>query len=115
MPCLVTPPLGARAQAYAGEYSTPTLRLAMWHAWADTRGLRPPSVRPNHHAPPWRRRAPWDLPPPWGEGFGIPNRSPDPLVHEREEKLLGTILDVPCNFFPQTREFHKHVQLPLRF
>jgi hypothetical protein len=47
---------------------------------ADTRGLRPPSVRPNHLAAPWRWRAPWDVPPPLGEGFGIPNRSPDPLV-----------------------------------
>jgi len=28
----------------------------------------------------WRRRAPWDVPPPWGKGFGIPNRSPDSLV-----------------------------------
>ena len=28
----------------------------------------------------WRRRAPWDVPPPWGEGFGIPNRSPEPPV-----------------------------------
>jgi hypothetical protein len=28
----------------------------------------------------WRRHAQWDVPPPWGEGFGIPNRSPDPLV-----------------------------------
>jgi hypothetical protein len=52
----------------------------MWHAFADTRGLRPPAVRPNHLAAPWRRRAPWDVPPPWGEGFGIPNRSPGPLV-----------------------------------
>jgi hypothetical protein len=24
--------------------------------------------------------APWNMPPPRGEGFGIPNRSPDPLV-----------------------------------
>jgi hypothetical protein len=27
----------------------------------------------------WRRRAPWDVPPRGGEGFGISNRSPDPL------------------------------------
>jgi hypothetical protein len=27
-----TPPLGARAPAYDGEYYTPTLRLALWHA-----------------------------------------------------------------------------------
>ena len=52
----------------------------MRHALADTRGLRPPSIRPDHLAAPWRRSAPWDGPPPWGEGFGIPNRSPDPLV-----------------------------------
>ena len=28
----VTPPLGARGPAYGGEYYTPTLRLALWHA-----------------------------------------------------------------------------------
>ena len=33
-PCRVTPPLRARAPAYDGEYYTPTLRLAMWHAFA---------------------------------------------------------------------------------
>ena len=49
-PCRVTPPLGARAPAYDGECYTSTLRLAMWHALADTRGLRPSSVRPNHLA-----------------------------------------------------------------
>jgi len=40
----------ARAPAYDGECYTPTLGLAMWHAFADTRGLRPPSVSPNHLA-----------------------------------------------------------------
>jgi hypothetical protein len=30
----------------------PTLQLAMWHAIADTRGLRHPFVRPNHLATP---------------------------------------------------------------
>jgi len=55
--------------------------------WVDTRGLRPPSVRPNHRAALSRRRAPWDVPSARGEGFGIrgqgfgiPNRSPEPLV-----------------------------------
>jgi len=38
----------ARAPAYDGEYYTPTLRLAMWHALAGTRRLRHPSDRPNH-------------------------------------------------------------------
>jgi hypothetical protein len=52
----------------------------MWHAFADTMGLRLPSVSPNQLAAPWRRRAPWDVPLPLREGFGIPNRSPDPLV-----------------------------------
>jgi hypothetical protein len=33
--CRVTLPLNA---AYDGEYYTPTFRLAMWHAIADTRG-----------------------------------------------------------------------------
>jgi hypothetical protein len=33
-----------------------TLRLVMWHAFAGTRGLRPPWVRPNHLAAPWRQR-----------------------------------------------------------
>jgi hypothetical protein len=47
----------------------------MWHAFADTRGLRPPSVRPNHLAAPWRRRARWDVPPPLGNRFGIPKPS----------------------------------------
>ena len=65
-PCRVTPPLRARAPAYDGEYYTPTLRLAMWHAFAVTRGLKPPSVRPNRLAA-LRRRAPWDVPPPLGE------------------------------------------------
>ncbi len=53
-----TPPLGARGTAYGSELYTPTLRLAMWHALADTRGLRPSSVHPNHPAAPSRRRAP---------------------------------------------------------
>ncbi len=39
------------------EYYTPTLRSAMWHSFADSGGLRPPSVRPNHLAAPSRRRA----------------------------------------------------------
>jgi hypothetical protein len=71
---------GRTGSAYDGEYYSPTLRLAMWSALADTRVLRPPSVRPNHLAAPCRRRAPWDVLLPWGEGFGIPNRSPDHLV-----------------------------------
>jgi hypothetical protein len=71
---------GRTGPAYDGEYYTPTLRFAMWHAFADTRGLRHPFVQPNYLAAPSRRRAPWDVPPPWGEGFVIPNRSPDPLV-----------------------------------
>jgi hypothetical protein len=44
------------APAYEGKYYTPTLRLAMWHALAGTRGLRHPSVRPYHLASPSRRR-----------------------------------------------------------
>jgi hypothetical protein len=56
---------GGTDPAYDGEYLlqyyTPTLRLAMWHAFADTRGLRHPSVRPNHLASPSRLRAPWDV------------------------------------------------------
>jgi hypothetical protein len=48
-PCRVTPPLGARAPAYDGECYTPTLRLAMWHALADTRGLRLQRSVPNTH------------------------------------------------------------------
>jgi len=31
----VTPPLGTRGPAYGGEYYTPTLRLALWHARGD--------------------------------------------------------------------------------
>jgi hypothetical protein len=42
----------------------------MWHAFADTRGLRHPFVRPNHLAAPSRRRAPWDVPPPWAKVSG---------------------------------------------
>ena len=109
---------GRTGPAYDGEYYTPTLRLAIWHALAGTSGLRHASARPYHLAAPSRRRAPrdvrarekerdpplrlgkhkraqtaigpslspscsletWDVPPPWGESFGIPNRSPDPLV-----------------------------------
>jgi len=74
-PCRVTPPLRARAPAYDGEYYTPTLRLAMWHAFADTRGLRHPLVHPNHLAAVSRRRAPWDVPPPLGRRF----RDPKPI------------------------------------
>jgi len=33
----------------------------MWHAFSETRGLRPPSVHPNHPAAPYRRRAPRDV------------------------------------------------------
>jgi len=29
----VTPPLGTRGPAYGGECYTPTLRLALWHAF----------------------------------------------------------------------------------
>ena len=32
--------------------------LASLGGWVDTSGLRPPAVRPNHLAAPWRRRAP---------------------------------------------------------
>ena len=58
---------------------------------AGTRGLRPSSDRPNQLAAPCRRRAPWDVPPPWGECFGIPNRSPDPLVRRagRDHPIKG--------------------------
>jgi hypothetical protein len=42
----------------------------MCHALADTRGLRPPSVRPNHLAAPSRQRAPWDVPPPLAKILG---------------------------------------------
>ena len=35
---------GARAPAYDGEYYTPTLRLAMWHAWRTQGG---PSQSPS--------------------------------------------------------------------
>jgi hypothetical protein len=35
----------------------------MWHAFAATSGLIPPSIRPNHLAAPSRRRAPLDVPP----------------------------------------------------
>ena len=49
---------GSERMRASDEYYNPTLRLAMCHAFADTRGLRPPSVRPNHLAAPWRRRAP---------------------------------------------------------
>ena len=30
---------------------------------------RHPAARPDHLAAPWRRRAPWDVPPPLGRGF----------------------------------------------
>jgi hypothetical protein len=40
----------------------------MWHAFADTRGLRHSFVRSKHLATPWRRRAPWDAPLPLGGG-----------------------------------------------
>jgi hypothetical protein len=46
----MTPPLGARAPAHDSECYTPTLRSAMRHNFADKRGLRLPSVRPNHLA-----------------------------------------------------------------
>jgi hypothetical protein len=62
----------------------------MWHALADIRGLRPPSVPPNHLAAPWRRRAPWDVPPPLGEGFGIPNRwEKKELEADEEEQVFN--------------------------
>ena len=46
------PPLGARAQALTARTLPP---LSIWPCgppggWVDTRGLRPPSVRPNHLA-----------------------------------------------------------------
>jgi hypothetical protein len=72
----------------------PALSVWPWARLADTRGLRPPSVRPNHPAAPWRRRAPWDVPPSWGEGFGIPTRSPDPLYDGRAEIIPFRYLPV---------------------
>jgi hypothetical protein len=48
----------------------------MWHALADTRGLRHPPVRPNHLAAPSRRDVPAMCLRPEGEGLWIPNRSP---------------------------------------
>jgi hypothetical protein len=69
----------AVGETWAGWGSMPVVLFPGGHK-GTARGLRPPSVRPNHLAAPWRRRAPWDVPPPWGEGFGIPNRSPEPLV-----------------------------------
>jgi hypothetical protein len=44
--------------------------VARLGGWVDTRGLRPPSVRPNHLAAPWRRRAPGDVPPPGAKVSG---------------------------------------------
>ena len=45
----MTPPLGTRGPVCGGEYYTPTLRLALWHAFRQhTRGPRPSPVRPNH-------------------------------------------------------------------
>jgi hypothetical protein len=42
-----TASLGTRGPAYGGEYYTPTLRLALWHAFQQhTRGTRPSPVRP---------------------------------------------------------------------
>ncbi len=45
----MTPPLGARGPAHGGEYHTPSLRFAVWHAFRQhKRGPRPSPVRPNH-------------------------------------------------------------------
>jgi len=58
-----TPPLGARCPAYGGEYFTPTLRLAVWHAFRQhTRGPRPSPVRPNHRPALSRVRDPTPIP-----------------------------------------------------
>ena len=50
-----------------GEYSTPTLRSALWHAFSNTQ-----------EGPNRCRSAP--IADPLFRGFGIPNRSTDPLV-----------------------------------
>ena len=49
--------------------------LSVWHAFANTRGLRPKSVRPNHLAAPWDGACgeeyfgiSTDLLPPWHDG-----------------------------------------------
>jgi hypothetical protein len=77
----------------ASTIPSPAFRLVMWHAFAGTRGLRPPWVRPNHLAAPSRQRdgaprgsclCPWakvlgsqtDLLTPWYDGRAeiIPSR-----------------------------------------
>jgi len=63
--CRVTLPLGARAPAYDGEYYTSTLRLALWHALRQHTRVPRPSVPITDQL---------------SRGFGVPNRSPDPLV-----------------------------------
>ena len=56
--------MGTRGPAYGGEYYTPTLRLALWHAFRQrTRGTSAVKITD-----------------PLSRGFGIPNLSPDPLV-----------------------------------
>jgi hypothetical protein len=47
----------------------------------NTRGLRPPSVRPNHLAAPSgpRDSAPWDVPAPWTCALGRRFRDPKPI------------------------------------
>ena len=80
--------------AYDGEYYTPTLRLAMWLALADTRGLRQgpvPWSEPHNLAAP-RRRAPClaaprrRAPQPHHLLF-LPPLPPPPLWHTVPSKL----------------------------
>ncbi len=100
---------GRTGTAYDGKYYkyyyTPTLRSAMWHACGH-KGAQTslcPSQSPSHSFKTAHlsinfslslslshKLLSLSLPPPhpppgtclrpWGEGFGIPNRSPDPLV-----------------------------------
>ena len=63
--------LGTRGPAYGGEYYTPTLRLALWHAFRQhTRGPRPSPVRPNHQPALSRVRDPKPIPWPPGTTGG---------------------------------------------
>jgi hypothetical protein len=66
----------------------------MWHAFADTRGLRHPSVRPNQLAAPSRRRAPWDVLPPWGKVSRSPTDRLTPWYDGRAEIIPFRYLPV---------------------
>jgi hypothetical protein len=57
--------------------------LSVWPCGTPFRKWAQNSIGPSQSPSRWRRRAPWDVPPLLGGGFGFRNRSPDSLVRRK--------------------------------